>query len=104
MCATFHPKEDLIASASLDQTVRVWDISGLKKKQTSAAVPSFDEMSRPLAQGSIFENSDVIVRYVLEGHARGVNWVSFHPTMPLLVSGSDDKQIKLWRMNGKDKF
>lgn len=29
MCAQFHPSEDLIVSASLDQTVRVWDISGL---------------------------------------------------------------------------
>ena len=29
MCAQFHPTEDLIVSASLDQTVRVWDISGL---------------------------------------------------------------------------
>ena len=28
MCASFHPKDDLIVSASLDQTVRVWDISG----------------------------------------------------------------------------
>ncbi len=32
MCAQFHPKEDLVASASLDQTVRVWDIGGLRKK------------------------------------------------------------------------
>ena len=28
MCAQFHPSEDLIVSASLDQSVRVWDISG----------------------------------------------------------------------------
>lgn len=28
MCAQFHPAEDLVVSASLDQTVRVWDISG----------------------------------------------------------------------------
>ena len=28
MCAQFHPTEDLVVSASLDQTVRVWDISG----------------------------------------------------------------------------
>lgn len=28
MSANFHPKEDLVVSASLDQTVRVWDISG----------------------------------------------------------------------------
>ena len=32
MCAQFHSKEDLVLSASLDQTVRVWDISGLRKK------------------------------------------------------------------------
>ena len=35
-----------------------------------------------------------------QGHDRGVNWVSFHPTLPLLVSAADDRQIKLWRMNG----
>ena len=30
---------------------------------------------------------------------RGVNWANFHPTMPLIISGADDRQIKLWRMN-----
>ena len=30
--AQFHNKDDLVLSASLDQTVRVWDISGLRKK------------------------------------------------------------------------
>ncbi|XP_046707110.1 coatomer subunit alpha-like [Silurus meridionalis] len=35
MCAQFHPSEDLVVSASLDQTVRVWDISGLRKKNLS---------------------------------------------------------------------
>jgi len=35
---------------------------------------------------------------VLEGHDRGVNWAAFHPTMPLIVSGADDRTIKLWRM------
>ena len=29
----------------------------------------------------------------------GVNWASFHPTLPLVVSGADDRVIKLWRMN-----
>ena len=29
MCAQFHPTEDLIVSASLDQTIRVWDFSGI---------------------------------------------------------------------------
>lgn len=29
----------------------------------------------------------------------GVNWVAFHHTMPILVSGSDDRMVKLWRYN-----
>ena len=40
-----------------------------------------------------------MVKYVLEGHDRGVNWAAFHPTLPLIVSGADDRQVKLWRMN-----
>ena len=43
---------------------------------------------------------DTVVKYVLEGHDRGVNWASFHPSLPLIVSGADDRQVKLWRMNG----
>ena len=48
----------------------------------------------------LFGSTDVIVKHVLDGHDRGVNWVSFHPTLPLIVSGADDRQVKLWRMNG----
>ena len=32
--------------------------------------------------------------------ARGVNWAAFHPSLPLIVSGADDRQVKLWRYNG----
>ncbi|VIO97225.1 coatomer alpha subunit, putative [Brugia malayi] len=102
MCAQFHPTEDLVASASLDQTVRIWDISGLRKKNVSPG--SGNDISRVrsmsgVASGDLFGQPDVVVKHVLEGHDRGVNWVSFHPTMPLLVSGADDRQVKLWRYN-----
>ena len=96
MCAQFHPKEDLVVSASLDQTVRVWDISGLRKKNIAApGQPVQDE--KPAHD--LFGSSDAIVRHVLEGHDRGVNWASFHPSLPLVVSGADDRTVKLWRMN-----
>ncbi|PHH71902.1 hypothetical protein CDD80_4912 [Ophiocordyceps camponoti-rufipedis] len=101
MCAQFHPKEDLVVSASLDQSVRVWDISGLRKKQSAPTSMSFeDQMARANQnQADMFGNTDAVVKFVLEGHDRGVNWVAFHPTMPLIVSAGDDRLVKLWRMS-----
>lgn len=54
----------------------------------------------PQVNADLFGSGDALVKYVLEGHDRGVNWASFHPTLPLIVSGADDRQVKLWRMNG----
>jgi coatomer protein complex subunit alpha (xenin) len=88
MSALFHPKDDLVVSASMDQTVRVWDISGLRKNTPNAAPGTFDT----------FDNFST-VKYVLEGHDRGVNYAIFHPTLPLIISAADDRQIKLWRMS-----
>jgi coatomer protein complex subunit alpha (xenin) len=119
MCASFHPKDDLIVSASLDQTVRVWDITGLRKKTVRGApgttgapiassAASLHELGAHSTSASsvvsrvnadLFGGNDAIVKYVLEGHDRGVNWASFHPTLPLVISGADDRQVKLWRMN-----
>jgi len=105
MCAQFHPTEDFVASASLDQTVRIWDISGLRKKNAApgmggSSTARIGTTSLAASQtADLFGQPDVIVKHVLEGHDRGVNWVSFHPTMPLLVSGADDRQVKMWRYN-----
>eukprot|EP00177_Eucheuma_denticulatum_P001118 GFKZ01002026.1.p1 GENE.GFKZ01002026.1~~GFKZ01002026.1.p1 ORF type:complete len:1266 (+),score=207.52 GFKZ01002026.1:11-3808(+) len=101
MSAMFSPNEDLVVSASLDQTIRVWDISSLRLK----TVRPRDVMSQVRGQlpaavnADLFGGTDAVVKYVLEGHTRGVNWASFHPTLPLIVSGADDRQVKLWRMS-----
>ncbi|KAK0050417.1 coatomer subunit alpha [Biomphalaria pfeifferi] len=99
MCAQFHPSEDMVVSASLDQTVRVWDISGLRKKNVAPGPGGIEDRLRNPGQTDLFGTSDAIVKHVLEGHDRGVNWAAFHPTLPLIVSGADDRQIKMWRMN-----
>ncbi|RLV93860.1 Coatomer subunit alpha [Spathaspora sp. JA1] len=104
MSSQFHPSEDLIVSASLDQTVRVWDISGLRKKHSAgpgSSTRSFeDQLQRQqLPQQDIFGNINAVVKYVLEGHDKGVNFASFHPTLPLIVSAGDDRVVKLWRMS-----
>lgn len=38
------------------------------------------------------------IKYVPEGHDRGVNYAMFHPTLPLIVSGADDRVIKMDKM------
>ncbi|KAJ2895543.1 hypothetical protein IWW38_002280, partial [Coemansia aciculifera] len=102
MCAQFHPTDDLVVSACLDQTVRVWDISGLRRKSAAGSQPMMNDplsAQRMGAQGDFFNVTDVVVKFVLEGHTRGVNWATFHPTMPLVLSCGDDRQVKIWRMN-----
>lgn len=59
-----------------------------------------DDRVKGPGQTDLFGMSDAVVKHVLEGHDRGVNWAAFHPTLPLVVSGADDRQVKLWRMNG----
>jgi coatomer protein complex subunit alpha (xenin) len=76
---------------------------GLRKKNVRGA-PSFDGPADTVVSrvnADLFGAADAVVKYVLEGHDRGVNWASFHPTLPLVISGADDRQVKLWRMNGR---
>jgi coatomer protein complex subunit alpha (xenin) len=86
----------LVVSASLDQTVRVGDIGALRKKTVS---PANDILRLTQMNTDLFGGSDAVVKYVLEGHDRGVIWAAFHPSLSLIVSGADDHQVKLWRMN-----
>jgi coatomer protein complex subunit alpha (xenin) len=69
------------------------DANGNRGGTSAAAVTALN------VQAELFGTNDVVVKYVLEGHDRGVNWAAFHPTLPLLASAADDRQVKLWRMS-----
>jgi len=98
MSAHFHLKEDWILSASLDQTARVWDFSGLRKRSVNSN-GEFGMQQQGVGQGDLFGSMDVVTKFTLEGHSRGVNWAAFHRALSLVVTAADDREIKLWRYN-----
>lgn len=80
-------------------------LSGLRKKNQAPGSNSYeDRLQAQSGQPDLFGSTDAIVKYVLEGHERGVNWATFHPSLPLIVSCGDDRQVKLWRMNGMKRI
>eukprot|EP01114_Cavostelium_apophysatum_P015118 TRINITY_DN4057_c0_g1_i1.p1 TRINITY_DN4057_c0_g1~~TRINITY_DN4057_c0_g1_i1.p1 ORF type:complete len:825 (+),score=125.09 TRINITY_DN4057_c0_g1_i1:215-2689(+) len=85
MCASFHPRDDLVLTASLDSVVRVWDISGLRER-----LCTISDQNKLLKR-------DVVLKFEAKGHTRAVNWAAFHPTAPYIVSGSDDRTVRLWK-------
>ena len=62
MCAAFHPTQDLVVSASLDQTVRVWDITGMRKKRAQPGSGGF------LLDVFFYFRSEFLLSFVWDQH------------------------------------
>lgn len=74
MQIVFNPKDNnTFASASLDRTVKVW------------------QLGSPTAN------------FTLEGHEKGVNCVDYYHggDKPYLISGADDRYVKIWDYQNK---
>lgn len=69
----YDPKRSILAAPTVRHTIRLWEV-----KRNGEGL----RMNR-LAQE-------------LSGHVAKVNSLTFHPTEPRLVSGGDDRLIKIW--------
>jgi WD40 repeat protein len=115
----FHPVRSFVATTSKDNTAKIWDFSvidnvncittckgepGGGSLKCVAFHPNPDKSI--LATGGENDKSIILWDYsaieeprrivVLKGHTNPINSIVFHPTAPLLISGSMDYTTKMW--------
>ncbi|KKY20946.1 putative copi vesicle coat beta [Phaeomoniella chlamydospora] len=112
MSIAINPKDtNQFASACLDRTVRVWDLSSPRPRFTIDAhetkgvnyVSYYPGGDKPHILTSSDDRSVRIYDYQtkqmvasLEGHTSNVSFAVYHNTLPLIISGSEDGTVKLW--------
>jgi WD40 repeat protein len=87
----FSPDGTKIVSGSFDKTIKVWD-SGAPSPQNRPSLAKTDALLACLA-----DNLDLLSEKT-NAHSGYVRSVAFVPDGTKIVSGSDDKTIKVWDM------
>ncbi len=117
----FSPIDEqmLLASASYDGTVQLWNLKQhdkkhiLDKQKCKVRSVTFSQNGRILAlggdDGSIWlwniplDASEPSLLQTLRGHKKEVRSVAFSPNGQMLVSGSWDQKVLLWNMTDLDQ-
>ncbi|NEP22748.1 sugar-binding protein [Moorena sp. SIO3I6] len=110
LSVSVSPDNQLIASASSDQTIKLWSRDGklikdLKGHQETVWCVSFSPDNQIIASASkdktikLWHRDGTLIN-TLTGHGKGVKWVSFSPDGQTIASASSDKTIKLWNRDG----
>ena len=89
----FSPDGKLIASASADDTVKIWSVqedwgSGTGER---VKIPSHSPLPIPHSP---------LLLYTFQGHGGKASEVSFSPDGKNIATASNDRTVKLWRLQG----
>jgi coatomer subunit beta' len=114
MSLAINPKDpNTFASSCLDRTVKVWSFTTPTANFTLDAhdkgvnhVDYYHGGDKPylITTGDdkfvkIWDYQTKACIQTLEGHTSNVSFACFHPTQPIIVSGSEDGTVKLWHSN-----
>ncbi len=101
----------LLASASDDKTIKLWNIDGSLRKEITGHQDvinwvSFSHNGQLIASASSDQTVKVWtvdgnLQFTLKGYGDAVRSVSFNRSDTLIASASDDGMIKLWQVNGQ---
>lgn len=95
----FHPTDNILATGSNDNTVKLWRISR-PQSTTPSRLNRFATCFRPGRPGRAGQGNWLGVNCVatLE-HSHNVTSVVFHNRLPLLATGSWDNTVRLWMLS-----
>ena len=114
MQVVINPKDNnTFASASLDRTVKVWQLGSSQPNFTldghEKGVNCVDYCHSADKPYLISGADDRMVRIwdyqtktcvqTLEGHAQNVSAVAYHPELPIIMTGSEDGTVRIWHLN-----